>query len=173
MNVIHNSPAERAGIKSGDKIVSVGGRTTADLTTDKAAELLQGSEGSTVDLAVVTGDQDPRPLTIRRQHVDVPSVDEVQMLDKDFGIGYFKLTCFQKTTNHDVDVALFQLRQQGMRSLIIDLRGNPGGLLTSAVEVADKFIDQGGIVSTRGRRQGKITTITPTAVPAGTCRWWC
>ena len=155
VNVIHNSPAERAGIKSGDKIVSVGGRTTADLTTDKAAELLQGSEGSTVDLAVVTGDQDPRPLTIRRQHVDVPSVDEVQMLDKDFGIGYFKLTCFQKTTNHDVDVALFQLRQQGMRSLIIDLRGNPGGLLTSAVEVADKFIDQGGIVSTRGRSAGE------------------
>jgi carboxyl-terminal processing protease len=155
VNVIHNSPAERAGIKAGDKIVSVGGRTTADLTTDKAAELLQGAEGSTVDLAVVTGDQESRPLTIRRQHVDVPSVDDVHMADNDFGIGYFKLTCFQKTTNHDVDVALTQLRQQGMKSLIIDLRGNPGGLLTSAVEVADKFIDQGGIVSTRGRSAGE------------------
>jgi carboxyl-terminal processing protease len=155
VNVIHNSPAERAGIKPGDKIVSVGGRTTGDLTTDKAAELLQGVEGSTVDLAVVTGDADPRPLTIRRQHVDVPSVDDVRMVDNDFGVGYFKLTCFQKTTNHDVDTALWQLRQQGMRSLIIDLRGNPGGLLTSAVEVADKFIDQGGIVSTRGRSAGE------------------
>ena len=155
VNVIHNSPAERAGIKPGDKIVSVGGRTTADLTTDKAAELLQGVEGSTVDLAVVTGEADPRPLTIRRQHVDVPSVDDVRMVDNDFGVGYFKLTCFQKTTNHDVDTALWQLRQQGMRSLIIDLRGNPGGLLTSAVEVADKFIDQGGIVSTRGRSSGE------------------
>ena len=84
-----------------------------------------------------------------------PASTTLRIVDNDFGIGYFKLTCFQKTTNHDVDTALWQLRQQGMRSLIIDLRGNPGGLLTSAVEVADKFIDQGGIVSTRGRSQGE------------------
>jgi len=155
VNVIHNSPAERAGIKSGDKIVSVAGRTTADLNTDKAAELLQGPEGSTVDLAVVTGNEEPRPLTIRRAHVDVPSVDDVKIVDRDSGIGYFKLTCFQKTTSHDVDTALWQLQRNGMRSLIIDLRGNPGGLLTAAVEVADKFINQGSIVSTRGRSPGE------------------
>lgn len=155
VNVIHNSPAERSGIKPGDRIVSVGGRSTADLNTDKAAELLQGPEGSNVNLAVVTGSEPPRQLTIRRQHVDVPSVDDIKIVDADFGIGYFKLTCFQKTTNHDVDAALWQLNKQGMRSLVIDLRGNPGGLLTSAVEVADKFIDQGGIVSTRGRSSGE------------------
>jgi carboxyl-terminal processing protease len=155
VNVIHNSPAERAGIKGGDKIVSVAGRATADLNTDKAAELLQGPEGSTVDLAVVTGDEAPRPLTIRRAHVDVPSVDDVKIIDQDSGVGYFKLTCFQKTTSHDVDAALWQLQRSGMRSLIIDLRGNPGGLLTASVEVADKFINQGSIVSTRGRSPGE------------------
>ncbi len=65
------------------------GRTTTDLNTDKAAELLQGPEGSTVDLAVVTGNEAPRPMTIRRAHVDVPSVDDVKIVDQDSGIGYF------------------------------------------------------------------------------------
>jgi carboxyl-terminal processing protease len=155
VNVIHNSPAERAGIKGGDKIVSVAGRSTSDLTTDKAADLLQGPEGSTIDLAVVTGNEAPRPLTIQRAHVDVPSVDDIKIVDRDSGVGYFKLTCFQKTTSHDVDSALWQLQRQGMQSLIIDLRGNPGGLLTSAVDVADKFVNQGSIVSTRGRSSGE------------------
>ena len=155
VNVIHNSPAERGGIKPGDKIVSVGGRSTSDVNTDKAAEMLQGPEGSTVQLAVVTGDEGPRQLNIRREHVDVSSVDDVKIVDPTFGIGYFKLNCFQKTTNTDVDQALWQLHRDGMRSLIIDLRGNPGGLLTAAVDVAQKFVDSGTIVSTRGRSPGE------------------
>jgi carboxyl-terminal processing protease len=155
VNVIHNSPAERGGIKPGDKIVNVGGHSTSDVNTDKAAEMLQGSEGSTVQLAVVTGDESPRQLNIRREHVDVSSVDDVKIVDPAFGIGYFKLNCFQKTTNSDVDQALWQLHRDGMRSLIIDLRGNPGGLLTAAVDVAQKFVDSGTIVSTRGRSPGE------------------
>jgi carboxyl-terminal processing protease len=155
VNVIHNSPAERGGIKAGDKIVSVGGHPTADVSTDKAAEMLQGPEGSTVQLAVVSGDESPRQLSIRREHVDVSSVDDAKIVDANFGVGYFKLTCFQKTTNADVDQALWQLHRDGMRSLIIDLRGNPGGLLTAAVDVAQKFVDSGTIVSTRGRNPGE------------------
>jgi carboxyl-terminal processing protease len=155
VNVIHNSPAERGGIKPGDKITSVGGRSTADVNTDKAAEMLQGPEGSVAQLTVVTGDEAPRQLSIRREHVDVSSVDDVKIIDRDFGVGYFKLTCFQKTTSQDVDRALRQLRADGMRSLVIDLRGNPGGLLTAAVEVAEKFVDSGTIVSTRGRSPGE------------------
>ena len=155
VNVIHNSPAERGGIKPGDKIVNVGGRSTSDVSTDKAAEMLQGPEGSTVQLQVVSGDDAPRQLSIRREHVDVSSVDDVKIVDRNFGVGYFKLTCFQKTTNSDVDQALWQLHRDGMRSLIIDLRGNPGGLLTAAVDVAQKFVDSGTIVSTRGRSAGE------------------
>ena len=67
------------------------------------------------------------------------------------GIAYLKLTSFQKTTSRDVDTALWKLHRQNMRSLIIDVRGNPGGLLTESVEVADKFVIDGTIVSTRGR----------------------
>ena len=154
VNVIHNSPAERGGIKPGDKIVNVGGQATSDVSSEKASELLQGPEGSTVQLAVVTGDNTPRQLTIRREHVDVPSVDDVKIVDGKFGVGYLKLSCFQITTNDDVDQALWQLHRDGMQSLIIDLRGNPGGLLTAAVAVAQKFIDSGTIVSTRGRNPG-------------------
>lgn len=155
VNVIHGSPAEKAGLQAGDRIVQVGNKSTADLSTDQAADLLQGPEGSVVELNVVTGNDAPRHLALRRQHVEVPSIDEIKLVDRDFGIGYFKLTCFQKTTAHDLDTALWQLQREGMRSLIIDLRGNPGGLLTSAVEVADRFIDQGGIVTTKGRSLGE------------------
>ncbi len=151
VNVIHGSPAERSGIKPGDHLVAVAGKSTHELTTDQAAELLQGEEGSSVELQAVTGDNPPRRIIVRREHVDVPSVDDVKMLDPENGIAYLKLTCFQKTTSRDMDTALWKLYRQGMKSLVMDLRGNPGGLLTAAVDVGDKFIDTGDIVSTKGR----------------------
>ncbi len=151
VKVITGSPAERAGIHAGDQITEVDGKPTADLTTDQAADLLQGTEGSIVAIVIRTRDDVVRRMSIRRQHVEVPSVDDVKMLDKNYGVGYLKLTCFQKTTSRDLDAALWKLYREGMKRLIIDLRGNPGGLLTSSVEVADKFIDEGTIVSTRGR----------------------
>ena len=151
VNVIHGSPAERAGLKAADRIIAVAGHSTHQLSTDQAAELLQGAEGTSVDLTAVTADEPARSLTLRREHVDVPSVDNIRIIDEANGVGYFKLACFQKTTSRDLDNALWQLHRQGMRSLVMDLRGNPGGLLTAAVDAADKFIDQGNIVSTRGR----------------------
>jgi carboxyl-terminal processing protease len=95
-------------------------------------------------------------------------VDDVKIVDRQFGIGYLKLVCFQKTTARDLDAALWKLHREGMRSLIIDLRGNPGGLLTSSVEVADKFIDSGIIVSTRGR--SPLEDFNYSAHKAGTWR---
>ena len=99
----------------------------------------------------MTGHEPPRHLTVRREHIDVASVNDVKILDSAAGIGYLKLTCFQKTTSRDMDAALWKLYRLGMKSLVMDLRGNPGGLLTAAVDVGDKFIDQGNIVSTHGR----------------------
>lgn len=151
VNVIHNSPAERGGLKAGDKITAVAGRATHDLSTDAAADLLQGPENTTVELTTVRGTEPPTQSVLRREHVDVPSIDDVKIVDAASGIGYLKLTCFEKTTSRDLDTALWQLHRQGMKSLIMDLRGNPGGLLTAAVDVSNKFIDQGSIVSTHGR----------------------
>ena len=155
VSVIPRGPAEQAGVVAGDKIIEVDGQSTRKISTDAAADMLKGAEGSVVDLVLENREGVPRRLRLVRKRVDVPSVDKTAIIDQDFGIGYFHLASFQKTTNRDVDAALWKLHQQGMRSLIMDLRGNPGGLLTASVEVADKFISNGAIVSTRGRSTGE------------------
>ena len=153
VHVIPKSPAQKAGIRDGDRIVAVDGQATAVISTDEAAALLTGAEGSLVRVSVVSPGQPPRDVTVRREHVDVPSLENVRLVKPEYGVAYIKIPAFQKTTAADLEEALWDLHRQGMRSLIIDLRGNPGGLLTSSVEVADKFIAEGGIVSTRGRSE--------------------
>jgi len=160
VRVISGSPAQKNGIRAGDRIVAVGDRQTGDYSTEQAANFLQGEVGTTVEVTVVTPGQEPRRLAVRRERIEVPSVDEVRMLDSGRGIAYLKLVCFQKTTCRDLDAALWQLHREGMRSLIVDLRGNPGGLLTTSVEVVDKFLQQGVIVTTRGRNTQEDFTYT-------------
>ena len=150
-NVIPRSPAEHAGIRADDRIVAVDGRSTRDLSTDAAANLLQGAEGTIVRLDVITPGMGSRRLHVERRQVEIPSISDAHIMDADRGIAYLKLVTFQKTTTRDLDATLWRLHHEGMRSLIIDLRGNPGGLLTASVEVVDKFVDAGTIVSTRGR----------------------
>src|SRR5690606_1738552 len=135
----------------GEKIIAVDGKTTREHSPDAVADMLKGPEGSFVTVTLVDASGAMRRVRIMRQRVDVPSVDRVQIIDRESGVGYFRITSFQKTTSRDVDAALWKLHREGMRFLIIDLRGNPGGILTGAVEIADKFIYQGTIVSTRGR----------------------
>ena len=113
--------------------------------------MLTGPEGSTVRVTVVTAGAPSRVLAIRRASVEVPSLEGVKIIDADSGVAYIRIPAFQKTTSRDLETALWDLHRQGMRSLIIDLRGNPGGLLTASVEAADEFIASGSIVSTRGR----------------------
>jgi len=151
VRVIPGSPAERGGIRAGDRITTVDGQSTEELTTDQAANLLQGELGTVTELTVVSPGLKPRHVSIRRERVEVPSVDQVKLIGPGMNTGYIKLICFQKTTCRDLDAALWRLHRGGMKSLIIDLRGNPGGLLVTAVEAVDKFVDQGVIVSTRGR----------------------
>jgi carboxyl-terminal processing protease len=151
VRVITGSPAQQAGLVAGDQILSVDDQSTANLPVEQAANLLQGQEGSTVRLSVATPGGTARTVVARRQRVEVPSIDAIEMVDRQTGIAYLRLTCFQKTTSRDLDAALWKLHREGMRSLIIDLRGNPGGLLVTAVEVSDRFLERGVIVSTRGR----------------------
>ena len=150
-DVITKGPAEAAGIRPGDRIIAVDGVSTQDVSTDRAADMLKGEQGSTVNVTVVSPDTNPRLVTVRRERVDVPSVEDVKVIDAAAGVGYFRISSFQKTTSRDVDSALWKLHRDGMRSLVIDVRGNPGGLLTEAVEVADRFIFDGTIVATHGR----------------------
>lgn len=152
IRVIPGSPALEAGIRDGDTILAVDGKSVESMSPDKAANLLQGSEGSEVRLSLIRPNRETYYTTATRRRVEVPSIEDVKIVDPKLGIGYLRLTCFQKSTARDLDAALWSLHSKGMRhGLIIDLRGNPGGLLVTAVEVVDKFVERGKIVSTRGR----------------------
>ena len=126
VHVISGSPAERSGLKAGDHLIGIAGKPIAGMHVDAAAQLLQGPEGSRVTLAVLRGVGPARAMTVAR-HVEVPSIEDVKLLDRVNGIGYLHITSFQKKTASDLDTAMRQLNASGMRSLIIDLRGNPAG----------------------------------------------
>ncbi|MEM6687977.1 MAG: S41 family peptidase [Planctomycetota bacterium] len=151
VSVIPGGPAEQAGIKGGERIIAVNQTSTYTDDPTRVADLLRGPEGSVVEVEVESIDGETRTLSVPRRRVDVPCVENVHFVDVEKRIGYLRLTAFQKTTTRDVEKALWQLHREGMRSLIVDVRGNPGGLLSAAVEVADYFVERGGIVSTRGR----------------------
>ncbi|MCC6123791.1 MAG: S41 family peptidase [Pirellulales bacterium] len=151
VRVIPGSPAEEAGIREGDRIAAIDGKSVGSMSTDLAANLLQGEEGSLVHLVVAAADGRERQTSIRRRRVEVPSIDQIGMIDRERGIGYFRITSFQKTTLRELDAALWKLHREGMQRLIIDVRNNPGGLLPAAVDVSDRFVERGVIVTTRGR----------------------
>ncbi len=151
VSVIPGGPAQNGGIQPGDRIIAVDDKSPADTAPDTLADMLRGDEGSQVALSVRKPDGSVVRLALVRRRVEIPSVENAKIIDPQYGVGYFKLTSFQKTTSRDVDAALWKLHEQGMRQLIIDLRGNPGGLLKAAVDVADKFVYEGLIVATRGR----------------------
>ncbi len=149
VRVIEGSPAQQAGLRDGDRILAVDGHSTRGLNTDEAADLLQGTEDSTARLMLQSDSESPREVRVTRRRVEVPSIEEARMIREE--IGFLRLACFQKTTSEELEATLWDLHRQGMKCLIFDLRRNPGGLLSMAIEVADKFVDRGVIVSTRGR----------------------
>lgn len=151
LSVIPGGPAAEAGIVAGDRILAVGANRADEQDPDYIADLLRGPEGTAARLTILSADQSQRELMVTRRRVDVPCVENVHIVDRAKGIGYFRLTNFQKTTPREVEQALWALHRDGMRSLVMDLRDNPGGLLSAAVEVADRFMSDGRIVTTRGR----------------------
>ncbi len=150
VNVIRGGSASQGGIVSGDKVTAVNSQTVVEFGGDRVADLMRGPEGSKVAITIDRG-QGLQTLNLERSRVEIPSVDQVGIVDSEAGIGYIQLTNFQKTTARDFDAALWKLSRDGMRSLIVDVRGNPGGLLPASVDVADRFISSGIIVSTKGR----------------------
>ena len=167
VGVIRGGPAWEAGIVSGDRIVKVAGQSVKGLSLDEAANRLQGAEGTSVDLEILDRAGDRRSVRLIRRHVDVESITRAKIVEPTEGIGYVQLAGFQKTSAEELDQAITGLQALGMRTLILDLRGNPGGLLNVAVEIAERFIDEGVIVSTRGRAVGQSQVLQA----SGGARW--
>jgi len=155
------TPAYVAGVLAGDLIVEIDGQSTEGMSPDKAVEVLTGRPGTDVKLSVVhEGSEDPETISITRAIIDIPSVlgdrrkpdDRWElMVDRDKKIGYVRVAAFNEHTTDELKKALDQLKDEGGKGLIMDLRDDPGGLLSAAVEVSDMFLEKGEIVSTKGR----------------------
>lgn len=150
---IEGTPAYRAGVKAGDFITKVNDETTKDLTLMDAVQKMRGPKGSKVNLTIQReGTPDPLQFTLVRDTIKIESVKS-KVLDN---IGYVRLTQFQESTGRDLSKVLKQFKEQKLQSTILDLRNNPGGLLTASVEVSEQFLPGGKlIVYTKGRESKK------------------
>jgi carboxyl-terminal processing protease len=151
---LEDTPAFRAGVEAGDKIVKIDGVSTKGITLMEAVRKLRGPKGTKVTITVAReGVEGTIDFTITRDIIHIKSVKFANVQDK---IGYVRIVNFSSTTGKDLKKALKTLKTKGAESLILDLRRNPGGLLTAAVEVADEFLDKGMIVTTRGRTEAQV-----------------
>ncbi|MCS6884099.1 MAG: S41 family peptidase [Acidobacteriota bacterium] len=154
LSTIKNTPAERAGLRYGDAIIKVDGKSAVDWSTQEVMERVRGPKGEPVEIEIERPGV-PKPLTFRiyRDAVPLPSIRNAYMIRP--GIGYIALVGgFNHTTEQELLRAIEDLKLQGMQSLILDLRNNPGGLLTQAVKVANIFLQRGQVVvSVRGRNE--------------------
>lgn len=145
------TPAERAGLQAGDRIVEIEGKSTRNMAEDAAVKLLRGPRGQAVEFKVTReGMADPAPYRIVREEIRIKSVPSAYMLDN--SIGYVELVRFSERSTDELRNAINQLRSQGMKGLILDMRRNPGGLLDQSISMADMFLDRGdAIAETRSR----------------------
>jgi carboxyl-terminal processing protease len=157
---LEGTPAYRAGVMAGDLILEIEGKSTEKLRLDEAVKVLTGDPGTKVRIKVrhMTGEN--ADITITREIIEVHTVKGVKrddknewvyMLDNDKKIGYVRLTSFVEKSTEELRKAMDSLQKEGAKAFILDLRFNPGGVLQTAVEVCDMFVDKGIIVQTKGR----------------------
>jgi carboxyl-terminal processing protease len=144
---IEDTPGWRAGINPGDLIIEINGISTGTLTMDEVLGLLRGTPGESVRLVIKRGEQMEFPVTLTREIIEVPTVKHAMIGDT----GYLKLLTFTFMTAERAREAINEFRANNYKSLILDLRNNYGGLLNSAVDVANLFLDGGVVVRTRSR----------------------
>ena len=155
-SAVEGTPAARAGLRYGDRIVEVDGKDARDWSSEQVSKNVRGDRGESVRIKIErAGSKVPHTFVIIREAVPLPSIRNAYMIRP--GTAYIGLTGgFQHTTGDELRDAITRLKAQGMRQIVLDLRGNPGGLLDQAVEVAGEFLPRGQtIVSVRGRTEYK------------------
>jgi len=150
---IDDTPAARAGLKAGDKIIEIDGNSTEGFTTMDAVNMIRGEVGTSLTLTIKREPvEDPLYFTVTRGVIKLETVKSEIIEDH---IGYMRISQFSEPTAETLREQINDLKVQGIDSMIIDLRNNPGGLLSSAIEIADMFLDEGVIVSIRGRNRSQ------------------
>lgn len=156
---IEDTPAEKAGLLAGDEIISIDGKSTKGITVDKAADQIRGEEGTQVTLVIKRKDQEPKSYTITRKEIEIKSISqkipENIKMPKD--VGYIRLSTFI-SRNAAQEFSTILTNDADKKAFIIDLRSNPGGLLSNAIYISDMFLNGGAIVSTVDRDGYKETT---------------
>jgi carboxyl-terminal processing protease len=145
---IEGTPAYRAGVNAGDLIIAVDGESVVDLNIDEVLSVLRGEPGSSVTMTIIRGKNLRFDVRVVRDMIEVPTVRQDMIPE---GIGYLRIIQFTPLTAERVEEAIRQFGDNGYDSLIIDLRSNPGGLLSGVIDIADYFLSKGPIVSTRSR----------------------
>ncbi|MBI5778562.1 MAG: S41 family peptidase [Planctomycetes bacterium] len=147
-----DTPAFRAGLLPGDKILEINGESTEGLTVSDCSKKVRGKPGTTVTLKIFHKDAEAAvDITLVREIINMKSVKDVRMVDRKARIGYLRVTAFQEDTADLFDAALKTLQDKQMRSLIIDLRFNGGGLMDAALKMANRFIPSGILISLKGK----------------------
>jgi carboxyl-terminal processing protease len=165
ISVFDGSPAQRGGLRPGDIITKVDGRSIAGRSTDEATTLIKGRAGTRVALTVVTGTEPPRTVRLERARVDVPVVESEMRRTGGTKVAHVALSSFTSGAHGEVRAALDELIDQGAEGVVLDLRHNGGGLLNEAVLVSSIFIPEGTIVSTKGRaRPRRVFEATGTSI---------
>lgn len=167
--IYEGSPSHKAGIRPGDRFLSVAGEDVRGFTVSGVRNLLRGKAGATIDVEVLRpGVAKPLKLKVTREVIKIPSVEYYGMLDSE--IGYIMLRGFEQSCAEEVRKAFLDLRDKhGAKKMILDLRGNPGGLLDQSLKIVNNFVPQGSrILETRGRRKAMDRLYTATEAPLDT-----
>jgi carboxyl-terminal processing protease len=151
---IDNSPASKAGIKAGDAIVAIDGKSTKNMTLEGAISLIRGEIGKAITLKIARGSLRPFDIPLTRAQIEVSSVFSEVKQEGRLKVGYIRLAEFSSHSSEQMQKAIKDLNSKQVNAFVLDMRGNPGGLLQASVEIARMWLDNGTIVKTVDRKGG-------------------
>jgi carboxyl-terminal processing protease len=154
VDVVKNSPAASAGLKSGDRIVKIDGKPTALMSMEQAADLITGELGTEINLFISRPNEKTFTVSVTRQQIEIPSVSYTLKDEDNLKIGYIRLDEFSSHAAEQMKTAINDLQENKVAGFVLDLRGNPGGLLFASVDIARMWMDQGEIVDIVDRQGG-------------------